>query len=348
MQKKRLLFYILLIIVISLMILFIYSYRVKLERIVMPFLLAVPIAYIVKPIAVKLQNSKIPCGVAILLIYLFFMLTLAAACIFFFPELINNTRELLNTLPDIMKKYEQMLNSFLYALQASDWSEDIKGMIFQEVQNGIIMVQNSSSGLLKKALDMIFDTVNLIVNLTISMVVAYYFIKDSSHFRSLALSLVPRRWRSGLTDAGIEINGILASFIQGQLLTALIVGVMETAGLMLVQVKYPLVLGMIGGLANIIPYFGPYIGAVPAVAVALVQSPLKVLWAVLVFAVVQQIDNSYISPKIIEGKLGLHPVATIFAVLVGGEFFGILGMLLSVPVMAIIRVILRKLVDSVA
>lgn len=348
MQKRKYLFYIILVIAAFLTALFIYSFRVKLGRIMLPFLLAVPITYIVKPLAVKLQNRKIPCGVSILLVYLFFLLALAAACVFFFPELVSNTRELLVTLPDIMKKYEELLNGFLSSIQTSDWSDDIKGMIFREVQNGIALVQDYSAMMLEKAMDVLFDTVDLFINLTISMVVAYYFIKDASQFKALAYSLVPRRWRNGATDVGIEVNGILSSFIQGQLLTALIVGVMETGGLMLVQVKYPLVLGMIGGLANIIPYFGPYIGAIPAVAVALIQSPLKVLWVILVFAVVQQIDNSIISPKIIEGRLGLHPVATILAVLVGGEFFGIVGMLLSVPVMAIIRVLLRKLVDAVA
>jgi predicted PurR-regulated permease PerM len=347
MQKKRLLFYIVLCILLILTVFFIYSFRVKLGRIILPFLLAVPIAYIVKPVALRLQNRRIPCGAAILLVYLLFLLAFAAACIFFFPELINNTRELLNTLPDIMKRYEQLLNGFLTAIRTSDWSDDVKEMLFREIQNVIALTQAYTARMLEKTLGMVFDTVNLIVNITISMVVAYYFIKDAAHFKALAFSLVPRRWRNGLTDVGSEINGILSSFIQGQLLTALIVGAMETVGLLLVQVKYPLVLGMIGGLANIIPYFGPYIGAVPAVAVALIQSPLKVLWVVLVFAVVQQIDNSFISPKIIEGRLGLHPVATILAVLVGGEFFGVPGMLLSVPVMAVIKVILKKLVDSV-
>ncbi|NLB77703.1 MAG: AI-2E family transporter, partial [Clostridiaceae bacterium] len=163
-----------------------------------------------------------------------------------------------------------------------------------------------------------------------------------------ALLLLPRRWRAGTIDLGKKISRILAGFIQGQLMTALIVGVLETMGLILVGMKYPLVLGMIGGLANIIPYFGPYIGAIPALAIALTISPLKAVWVAAVYIVVQQIDNSFISPKIIEGRLGLHPVATIFAVLVGGEFFGIIGMLLAVPVMAILRVFVNKFVEIIA
>lgn len=144
-----------------------------------------------------------------------------------------------------------------------------------------------------------------------------------------------------------EINDILSNFIQGQLLTAAIIGVMETVALFIVGVKYAPILGIIGGISNIIPYFGPFIGAIPAVAVALIDSPVKVLWTVVAFVIIQQIDNMFISPKIIEGRLGLHPVTTILAVLVGEEFFGIIGMLLAVPVTAVIKVILKRSVEAI-
>jgi predicted PurR-regulated permease PerM len=272
---------------------------------------------------------------------------LAAAALFFLPELINNTRELMNTLPDIIGKYEQALNGFLSKMQSSKWSDDVKNMVLGQLQNGITAVQNYSDEALKRAMSTLVDTVMLFVDFTIAMVIAYYLIKDGEHFKSYALSMMPRRWRNGLTGSGKEINQILSHFIQGQLLTAFLVGILESIGLMIVNVKYSLVLGMVGGLANVIPYFGPYIGAIPAIAVSLIQSPIKALWAIVVFLVVQQIDNSFISPKVIEGSLGLHPVATIFAVLVGGEFFGILGMLLSVPVLAILRAIFNRAIEGV-
>lgn len=348
MQKKKIILYASIILIFLLFLLFILKYQQKIFKIANPFFLAVPIAYIVKPLADKLERRKIPRVPAILAVYFFFILATAAICIFFVPELAGNTRELMNTLPELMSGYQHMLDGFIKALKASKWSEEVKTVIFNEIQNGFAAIQAFSANLLKKSLGILVDTVKMIFDLTVGMVIAYYFIKDSRLFKEFFLSFLPRRCRNGLTALGKEINVILSGFIQGQLLTALIVGAMETVGLLLVGVKYPLVLGMIGGIANIIPYFGPYIGALPAVAVALMQSPMKLLWAVVVFTVVQQIDNSYISPKIIEGKLGLHPVATIFAVLAGGEFFGILGMLLAVPIVAILRVIVRRAVDAIA
>lgn len=348
MKIKKAIFYVTLILFAVLVAIFLYKYRLKIGKILKPFFLAILVSYIVKPIADSLVRKKIPYVLAILSIYLVFILSIGAACIFLFPELVSNTRDLLTTLPDIMSKYEQMLDGFLSAIESSNWSVDVKNVIFNEIQSSMSVVQSYTVETLRGALGAVINTAGLFVDLTLAMFIAYYIIKDTGQFKSFALTLVPRRWRNGIIEAGKEINAILSNFIQGQMLTALIVAVMETIGLMMVKIKYPLVLGMIGGVANIIPYFGPFLGAIPAVAVALIQSPLTALWTVAVFAVVQQIDNSFISPKMIEGRLGLHPVATVFAVLVGGEFFGVLGMLLAVPVMAILRVIVRKAVDAIA
>ncbi len=326
---------------------FFYFYRVKINRVLSPFFISVLLAYIVKPVAGKLSERKIPTGISILIVYLVFLLMLATICIFLIPELSANIRELMNTLPNFIQSYEKLFYSVLSSIKASKWSDDVKGLIFSQIENGTAAVQNYLIVMLKNGLDFIVDAVRIFFDLTIAMIITYYVIKDADKFKEFALSLLPGKWRNGLVGTGKEINRILANFIQGQLLIALLVGALETIGLMLVKMKYPLVLGMVGGLANIIPYFGPYIGAIPAVAVALTISPMKAFWSIVVFVVVQQLDNNFISPKIIEGKLGLHPVATIFAVLVGGEFFGILGMLLAVPVMAILRVIVNKAVEAI-
>jgi predicted PurR-regulated permease PerM len=347
-RYKKILFYICTGLLIFVVVWFFRAYRAKIGRILTPFFLTIPLVYIIKPLAAKLASRKIPASLSIILVYFIFLLLLAAACIFFIPELAMNIRELMETLPELMSSYEQIFNRLLSAIKSSSWSDNIKTVIFKEIENGTAMVQKSLVGVLENGLDILVDTVKIIVDLTISMVIAYYVIKDADKFIDYILSILPLRWRKGLAGIGREINRILAGFIQGQLLTALIVGVLETMGLLIIKMKYSLALGMLGGLANIIPYFGPYIGVIPALAIALTLSPMKALWTIVVFVVVQQIDNNFISPKMIEGKLGLHPVATIFAVLVGGEFFGILGMLLAVPVMAIIRVLLNKVVDAIA
>lgn len=345
--KKKLLIYAAGILLVILLGLFLYHFRTKLTGILVPFFVAVIIAYLLKPMVVKLEAKRIPRSAGILIIYLVLSVLVIGATVFVVPELINNTKDLMNTLPDLADNYQKMFNRYMSYIQSSKWSPDIKNAIYREVQNGSIAAQEYVMETLRKSLNTLIKMLTLLFNLVISMIIAYYFIKDAKFFREYFLSLTPRRWRNGLINTGREINAILSNFIQGQLLTALIVGIMEAVGLMIVKVKYPLVLGLIGGIANIIPYFGPFLGSIPAVTIALLDSPIKAVWAIVAFSVVQQIDNAFISPKIIEGRLGLHPVTTIFAVLIGGEFFGIVGMLVSVPIFAIIKVFLKRAVEAI-
>ncbi len=345
--KKKFILYSACFLALVLLGLFFYHFRAKIISILLPFLAAIIITYLLKPLVNKLEARHIPRSASILLIYLALSLIILVSLIFVIPELIENTKDLTNTLPDLTDNYQKMFNKYMSYIQSSKWSPDIKNAIFREIQNGSAAVQDYIMNTLKKALDALIKFVTTLLSLLISMIIAYYFIKDAKFFREYFLSLTPRKWRNGIISTGREINAILSNFIQGQLLTAFIVGVMESVGLFIINLKYPLILGLIGGIANIIPYFGPFLGAIPAVAIALIDSPIKALWTIVVFSAVQQIDNAFISPKIIEGKLGLHPVTTIFAVLIGGEFFGIIGMLVSVPIFAIVKVLLKRTIEAI-
>jgi predicted PurR-regulated permease PerM len=347
MTRRKIFVYVCIAILLLGVVLFIYRYGEKLIQITVPFFMAMIIAYLVHPLIVRMERKKIPRTYGIVIIYLLFIVFMLAVTVFIVPEIINNSKELMTTLPDIAAGYQGLIDRGMSFIRSSKWSPDVKNAIYNEVDTGIQVVQNYLAEVLRKSLVNMVRIISAVFDLVLAMIIAYYFLKDASFFREAFLSLIPRRWRNGFINTGREINGVLSNFIQGQLTTALIVGTLETIGLLLVRVKYPLVLGAVGGLANIIPYFGPFLGAIPAVAVALLDSPIKALWAAIVFIIVQQMDNSFISPKIIEGKLGLHPVTTILAVLTGGEFFGILGMLLAVPVTAILKVILKRLIEAV-
>lgn len=344
---RKIIFYIILILLVIGAAVFIYYYSDKIIKILSPFFIAALIAYIIYPIVIRFERKGIKRSVSIITIYIFIILTLVFCCIYIMPQVLNNAKELFKTLPHITNSYQDYFNSCISRIKASKWPPEVKKMIFNEINYGSGYVQVYAARIMKKSLAVLASSIVILLNTILSMIIAYYFIKDADGLKNGTLMLVPKKMRNDLINMGRELNSIATHFIQGQLMTALIVGTMETAGLYFVKVKYPFVLGLLGGIANIIPYFGPVLGAIPAVAVALLQSPYKAALAALVFIVVQQIDNAFISPKIIEGKLGLHPVTTIVAVLVGGEFFGIIGMLIGVPVAAMLKVILKRAVDSI-
>lgn len=336
------------LLLLTIVIYFIYSYRVKIGHVIRPLFIAIIISYLINPLVLHLERKKISPKVGILIVYFGVLLAVVTLIIFVIPELINNTKELINTIPDMILEYENYFNGLMSIFRSSKWSDDIKITVFKEVNLVIQQMQNSIIEFLKKGLSGMVDSLAMVFNLILALVIAYYLVKDASTFKSTLFYLIPQKWKREVIAGGREINIVLVNFIQGQLLAAAIVGSLEVIALLIVGVKFPLILGLLGGIANIIPYFGPILGAVPAVAVALVESPIKALWTVAIFVIVQQIDNILISPKIIQGKIGLHPVATILVVLAGGEFFGITGMLFAVPVTAMLKIIFRRIVEAIA
>ncbi len=345
--RKKTIFYLLLSALLAVVIIFFYLYRGKIGKVFIPFIMAIVISYVLQPLVIKLEVKKIKRPTGIILIYAVFGGTLGVFTVFVVPQLIDNTRELINILPGITLEFRDNFNGMVKVISSSKWPEDIKSAIFREINKSMQLAENMILDTLKNTLTGMMRAVSTLFDLVLAMIIAYYILKDAEYFKNVSLSLVPRKWRNWLITTFREINSVVSRFIQGQLLTALIIGTIETIALFIVGVKYPLILGMIGGVANIIPYFGPFIGAIPAVAVALIESPAKALWTVIAFIIVQQLDNGFISPKIIEGRIGLHPVTTILAVLIGGEFFGIAGMIISVPIAAIIKIIAKRTIEAI-
>lgn len=346
-QVKKVLAYLGLIVLLFLAVAFIVIYRGKIMKIFSPFLMAMIIAYLIHPLVIRLERKGVKRMYGILSLYALFLSGFAAVFFFVFPEVIRNGRELILSLPRIIAQYQGYIDSLFKTIQSSEWAPEMKNTLHLELQKGLEFGQVYLMGTLKKGMNATLAGLSVFLDFILALIISYYYIKDAGFFSETLLSVTPRRWRNALISTGRDINDILSSFIQGQLLTALIVGIMETVGLMIVHVKFPLVLGLVGGLANIIPYFGPFLGAIPAVALALIDSPWRALSAIMVFIIVQQIDNAFISPKIIEGRLGLHPVTTILAVLVGGEFAGILGMIISVPITAVMKAIIMRAVNAI-
>lgn len=344
---KKAILIVAIIILVVLLGYFVYINKIELIRIAMPFFIALIIAYLLHPMVIRMERKKIKRGSAIILLYVFFILTIGSIIVFIIPEIISNTRELINSVPKIAAQFEGFFNGFMSSIKTSAWPDEFKQTVLREITSTTELIQNSVVIFLKRSITSMINTVFELFDIVLSLIIAYYFLKDAEGFKEGALSLAPRKWRNSLVAVGREIHMILSNFIQGQLLTALIVGILESIGLFAINAKYAIVLGMIGGIFNIIPYFGPFLGAIPAVIVTFIESPIKAFWAIIVFSIVQQIDNAFISPKIIEGKLGLHPVTTILAVLAGGEFFGIVGMLLAVPIFAILKVLFKHVYEAI-
>jgi predicted PurR-regulated permease PerM len=177
----------------------------------------------------------------------------------------------------------------------------------------------------------------------LSPVIAIYFLADWKILEQGFLRVIPQRWRMEWRRLWQDINHVIRQFVRGNIIVAVIVGVLIGVGVKLVGMEYALLIGLICGVSDLIPYFGPVIGAVPSVLLALIKSPGMALKVILIILIVQQLEGNVISPKLMGESVGLHPLWVVFALLASGEIAGFWGMFLAVPLAAVIRVVLKHI-----
>lgn len=197
------------------------------------------------------------------------------------------------------------------------------------------------------AFSAITGAVGSVVNIAIGAIVSIYLMKDKDYFLSLwrkFLHLVlPQKANAVVTESLNEINGVLSQFVRGALLDAVFVAILSSTGLSIAGLDFAVFIGIFAGLANVIPYFGPLLGMIPAFLIGwLTDSFLQGLIAVVVLIIVQQIDSNIIYPKVVGSTTGLHPLTVLLSVSVFGYFGGIVGMILAVPSAGIIQIFVLK------
>lgn len=169
--------------------------------------------------------------------------------------------------------------------------------------------------------------------------------KDADKISAYAKKFVIPRSRKWVFPLLEKIDGVLGGFIRGQLLVAMIIGLLSSIALLIIGVDYWIVLGILVGLGDMIPYIGPFVGLLPAVVITFASDPWKTLWVLVAFVIIQQIEGSFISPKIVGNSVGLHPVVIIFVLLIGGSLGGLIGLLVSVPLAGVFKVIVESILD---
>ena len=182
---------------------------------------------------------------------------------------------------------------------------------------------------------------DVLIILALGPVLAFYLLVDLPGFKERARLLVPKRARPEVVHVVSQVARVVGGFVRGQLLVALIVGVLSSVGLALLGVPFWLLIGLIAGFLNVIPFIGPFAGGFLAAVVSLVFRDMgTALWSVVMFTAVQQFDNHVISPNILKSRVQLNPVFILLALLLGGSIGGFFGLLVAVPVAAALRVVL--------
>lgn len=248
---------------------------------------------------------------------------------------------------DLTTMFNSVIDTFLsYEVEMKQWiarnlPEGFVSDKLMEAANMIItwFSENFSAS---AAISAVSGTVGSVVNVVLGAIVSIYLLKDRDFFlglwRKFLHLVLPQRANAAVTETLNEVNEVLSQFVRGALLDAVIVAILSSIALSIIGLDFAVFIGVFAGLANVIPYFGPFLGMIPAFIIGwLTEDLTQGVLAVILLVVVQQIDANIIYPKIVGSSTGLHPLLVLLAVSVFGYFGGIVGMLLAVPAAGIIQ-----------
>lgn len=311
---------------------FLEPFRKLIASISTPLLISTLLYYVLRPLVNLLEKIKIRRTVGILLSFAAVLVLFAVLSTYTSTIIVEQFNQLLKDLPTFDITWKKTL-SFLN----SDWLESLP---LDKFQDKLIDVLNSVPENLKTLLLGIVSTVTNIGTLIFMIpFILFYFLKDDKYFLSNVVSHIPKKYRDSADKIIHDVDTTLSSYITGQMLIALFVGIMMFVGYLIIGIKYSLLLGVFAMISSLIPFFGPTIGIIPALLLSLATNNFFMfIKVIIVMIVVQQIDNNFISPYIMGQKLNVHPVTVILLITVGASLYGFLGLFLVVPLYAAIKV----------
>jgi len=306
---------------------------VFLKAILAPFLAAMIISYVLNPVVSMLAARKMPRSIAVLLIYAVFLTALAVIAINLIPMFIVQLEELNEHLPEMTLHAQSLMRNMNTRL--------IPPGVEMGMNNWFFQLENRLATGISHFLDNIGSTINLLFNAFIVPFLVFYILKDFDVFERTVVSCLPRSRRKSIVTMLKDIDEALGNYIRGQFLVCIIIGVLAYIGYALIGMPYALLFACVVALFDIVPYLGPFLGAAPAIIMASTISWRLVLLVAVVNTVCQMLESNVISPQVVGRSLHLHPLLIIFALLVGGEVAGIVGLILAVPLFAAGKVVLQ-------
>jgi predicted PurR-regulated permease PerM len=316
------------------------------RRVLAPFFAAFVLAYLLDPLVDRLENLKIPRTAGVLLLMSVFSGLLLLGALILIPMFQIQVHELTVKLPDYIKTLQSLILPLLdefSGLESAKMQEIITDG-FKKFGELPLHILSNATSIAWSSITNLFTFLLMAFNLFVIPVVTFYLLRDFDIIKEKIFNLIPRRHMDKTMEIVREVDSVLSEFIRGQMMVAFFMAILYSIGLYFCGTPLGLFIGMLAGLANMVPYLGLIFGLLPATALTLLhyQQFAPILWVMAVFGVAHALESMFITPRVMGHRIGLHPVVIMLAVLIGAEFFGLSGILLAVPFTAVLNVLVRK------
>jgi predicted PurR-regulated permease PerM len=306
---------------------------VAFQTLFFPFLIAGVLFYLFQPLVDLLHAKRVPRVVSILIIYLSVLSIMAGIILVIGPLLQEQLNRLIRNVPGFAENILAQWEGF----QAN--RESLPDYVNESIQLAIEQGQQMLALIGVYLTSLLGRIPGFLILLVIVPFILFYLLKDGKKTPELIVRWLPKGDREDGRAILSDMNKALSSYVLGQVIVSVCVGIMVYIGYLIIGLEYSLVLALVAMFTNLIPFIGPFIGILPALIVAMMDSPMMVLWVIVVVVIAQQIESNLISPQIMGRALDVHPLTIILLLLVASSLGGILGLIIAVPTYAIIKVI---------
>lgn len=307
--------------------------------VISPIFIGFLVAWLFEPLVKKLQAKKVPRLLGCILSYLIILGVIFLIAYMFIPSLITQIKDFVAAAPEIFKELTKFVTNIIEKFDTNHLVniKDVKKEITSIISNfGMGLVSN----LPEYALSIGKTIINGGLNFVLGLMIGFYLLFDFDKVNENIDKMLPKTWKENFRELTKRINTSLRSYVQGVLLVMFLVFLTQSIGLTLAGMEAPLLFALFCAVTDIIPYFGPYIGGIPAVIVGFTISPITGICVLISILVVQLLENNFYQPLIMGHTMQLHPVTIMLGLLIFEHFFGILGMVIATPVIACIKVLL--------
>ena len=324
-----------LVIIFALAGVLLYNVRRDLMSTLSPFIYAAVFSYLLNPLINFLERKGIKRFWSSLLTVLLIFISLLAFFSVFIPSVVSDLTTVIRRLSLNIGTLRRLFDEAVEAVEG--WFGGTLNV--QDKMNDLLSAGISA---LSEGLSRVLGSLNSLIDIFLIPVITFYLLKDKDLLLRVISSTLREPERGRIKEIGRGLNRLLSGYVKGKLIISFFIGVFTGLGCLLIGLPNALTIGIVAGLFDLIPYFGPYLGGALPVLIALIgPTPIKALWVVILILIIQQVESNLITPRVLSERVGLHPLVVMFSVMFFGSVMGIPGMILGVPIMAVLLAIIH-------
>ncbi|HEM6113035.1 TPA: AI-2E family transporter [Streptococcus suis] len=312
-----------------------------LEIVLLPMILTGLLYYLLNPMVDWMEKHKISRTVGISILFVLISLLIIWGLAVAIPSIQEQVTSFAQNLPSNIQKIEGQVTGLLQDQRFEQFRPTALEMLNKVNDQIVAYAQKFSSSAVNWASNLISTASQIIVAILIMPFILFYLLRDGQYLNKHITQYLPTKWREPIGTVLSDVNAQLSNYVRGQVTVAIIVALMFSVMFSIIGLSYPITLGVMAGFLNLIPYLGSFLAMIPAVILGLIAGPIMLIKVLVVFMIEQTIEGRFVTPLIIGSSLSIHPITILFVLLTAGQMYGVLGVLLGIPIYASIKVLVK-------